>query len=110
MESMISVALMAAIVGGMIGISLYRRYQEYRVTVYVDALEKAIEAQNENTINVKVEIDQGIIYIYDKITNKFLFQSKTVAELKEILARDFPGKNVLTSADDMNKLKDHESI
>ena len=48
--------------------------------------------------------------MYEKESDKFLFQTKTVNELKDTLAKQFPNRNVLTSREDMNKLEAHDPI
>ena len=104
------VAIVSFGVGIMSGISICRRAEEKQADMILDEIEKVIEQQRQNTLYVKVYIIDGIIYAYEKETDKFLFQVKSVDELKEILAERFPNRNILTSREDMDKLEAHEPI
>lgn len=96
--------------GIMTGISIYRRAEEKEADMILDEIEKVIEQQRQNTLYVKVDIVGDVIYVYEKESDKFLFQVKSVDELKKMLAEQFPNRNILTSREDMDKLEAHESI
>ena len=96
--------------GIMTGISIYRRAEEKEADMILDEIEKVIEQQRQNTLYVKVDIVGDVIYVYEKESDKFLFQVKSVDELKKMLAEQFPNRNILTSREDMDKLEAHEPI
>lgn len=108
--TIVGVAVVSFGVGIMSGISIRRRAEEKQADMILDEIEKAIERQRQNTLYVKVDIVDDVIYAYEKETDKFLFQTKTVNELKDTLAKQFPNRNILTSREDMDKLEAHESI
>ena len=104
------VAIVSFGIGIMSGISICRRAEEKQADMILDEIEKAIERQRQNTLYVKVGIVDDVIYAYEKETDKFLFQVKSVDELKKMLAEQFPNRNILTSREDMDKLEAHEPI
>ena len=107
------VAIVSFGIGIMSGISICRRAEEKRADMILDEIEKVIEQQRQNTLYVKVDIVDivdDVIYVYEKETDKFLFQVKSVDELKKMLAEQFPNRNILTSREDMDKLEAHEPI
>ena len=104
------VAIVSFGVGIMSGISIRRRAEEKQADMILDEIEKVIEQQRQNTLYVKVDIVGDVIYVYEKETDKFLFQVKSVDELKKMLAEQFPNRNILTSREDMDKLEAHEPI
>ena len=104
------VAIVSFGVGRRSGISIRRRAEEKQADMILDEIEKVIEQQRQNTLYVKVDIVDDVIYVYEKETDKFLFQVKSVDELKEMLAEQFPNRNSLTSREDMDKLEAHEPI
>ena len=108
--TIVGVAIVSFGVGIMSGISICRRAEEKRADMILDEIEKAIERQRQNTLYVKVDIVDDVIYVYEKETDKFLFQVKSVDELKKMLAEQFPNRNILTSREDMDKLEAHEPI
>lgn len=104
------VAIVSFGIGIMSGISIYRRAEEKQADMILDEIENVIEQQRRNTLYVKVDIVDDVIYAYEKETDKFLFQVKSVDELKKKLAEQFPNRNILTSREDMDKLEAHEPI
>lgn len=108
--TIVGVAIVSFGVGIMSGISICRRAEEKQADMILDEIEKVIEQQRQNTLYVKVDIVDDVIYVYEKETDKFLFQVKSFDELKEILAEQFPNRNILTSREDMDKLDAHEPI
>ena len=108
--TIVGVAIVSFGVGIMSGISIRRRAEEKEADMILDEIEKAIERQRQNTLYVKVDIVDDVIYAYEKETDKFLFQVKSVDELKKMLAEQFPNRNILTSREDMDKLEAHEPI
>ena len=108
--TIVGVAIVSFGVGIMSGISIRRRAEKKQVDMILDEIEKAIERQRQNTLYVKVGIVDDVIYAYEKETDKFLFQVKSVDELKKMLAEQFPNRNILTSREDMDKLEAHEPI
>ena len=108
--TIVGVAILSFGVGIMSGISIRRRAEEKQADMILDEIEKVIEQQRQNTLYVKVDIVDDVIYVYEKETDKFLFQVKSVDELKKMLAEQFPNRNILTSREDMDKLEAHEPI
>ena len=108
--TIVGVAIVSFGVGIMSGISICRRAEEKQADMILDEIEKVIEQQRQNTLYVKVDIVDDVIYAYEKETDKFLFQVKSVDELKKMLAEQFPNRNILTSSEDMDKLEAHEPI
>ena len=108
--TIVGVAIVSFGVGIMSGISIRSRAEEKQADMILDEIEKAIERRRQNTLYVKVDIVDDGIYAYEKETDKFLFQVKSVDELKKMLAEQFPNRNILTSREDMDKLEAHEPI
>lgn len=106
----VCVAIVSFCVGVVTGISLCYRAEEKHTDMILDEIEKVIEQQRQNTLYVKVDIVGDVIYVYEKESDKFLFQAKSVDELKEMLAKQFPDRNILTSREDMDKLDAHEPV
>lgn len=110
MFTIVGVAIVSFGVGIMSGISICRRAEEKQANMILDEIERVVEQERQNTLYVKVDIIGDVIYVYEKESDKFLFQTKTVNELKDTLAKQFPNRNVLTSREDMNKLEAHDPI
>ena len=110
MFTIVGVAIVSFGVGIMSGISICRRAEEKQADMILDEIERIVEQERQNTLYVRVDIVGDVIYVYEKESDKFLFQTKTVNELKDILAKQFPNRNVLTSRVDMNKLEAHDPI
>jgi len=108
--TIVGVAIVSFGVGIMSGISICRRAEEKRANMILDEIERIVEQERQHTLYVKVDIVGDVIYVYEKETDKFLFQVKSFDELKEILAEQFPNRNILTSREDMDKLDAHEPI
>ena len=108
--TIIGVAIVSFCLGIMSGISIYRRAEEKETDMILDEIERIVEQERQNTLYVKVDIVGDVIYVYEKESDKFLFQTKTINELKDTLAKQFPNRNVLTSREDMNKLEAHDPI
>ena len=108
--TIVGVAIVSFCLGIMSGISIYRRAEEKETDMILDEIERIVEQERQNTLYVKVDIVGDVIYVYEKESDKFLFQTKTVNELKEMLAEQFPNRNILTSREDMDKLETHEPI
>lgn len=108
--TIIGVAIVSFCLGIMSGISIYRRAEEKETDMILDEIERIVEQERQNTLYVKVDIVGDVIYVYEKESDKFLFQTKTVNELKDTLAKQFPNRNILTSREDMDKLEAHDSI
>ena len=108
--TIVGVAIVSFGVGIMSGISICRRAEEKRANMILDEIERIVEQERRHTLYVKVDIVGDVIYVYEKESDKFLFQVKSFDELKEILAKQFPNRNILTSREDMDKLDAHEPI
>lgn len=108
--TIVGVAIVSFGVGIMSGISICRRAEEKQANIVLDEIERIVEQERRHTLYVKVDIVDDVIYVYEKETDKFLFQVKSFDELKEILAEQFPNRNILTSREDMDKLDAHEPI
>ena len=108
--TVVGVAIVSFGVGIMSGISICRRAEEKQANMILDEIERVVEQKRQNILYVKVDIVGDVIYVYEKESDKFLFQTKTVNELKDTLAKQFPNRNVLTSREDMNKLEAHDPI
>ena len=108
--TIVGVAIVSFGVGIMSGISICRRAEEKRANMILDEIERIVEQERQHTLYVKVDIVGDVIYVYEKESDKFLFQVKSFDELKEILAEQFPNRNILTSREDMDKLDAHEPI
>ena len=88
--TIVGVAIVSFSVGIMSGISIRRRAEEKQADMILDEIEKVIEQQRQNTLYVKVDIVDDVIYAYEKETDKFLFQVKSVDELKKCWQNNFP--------------------
>lgn len=108
--TVVGVAIVSFGVGIMSGISICRRAEEKQADMILDEIERMVEQKRQNTLYVKVDIVGDVIYVYEKESDKFLFQVKSVDELKKMLAEQFPNRNILTSREDMDKLEAHEPI
>ena len=108
--TIVGVAIVSFGVGIMSGISICRRAEEKQANMILDEIERVVEQERQNTLYVKVDIVGDVIYVYEKESDKFLFQVKSVDELKKMLAEQFPNRNILTSREDMDKLEAHEPI
>ena len=108
--TIVGVAIVSFGVGIMSGISICRRAEEKQAHMILDEIERIVEQERQHTLYVKVDIVGDVIYVYEKESDKFLFQVKSFDELKEILAEQFPNRNILTSREDMDKLDAHEPI
>ena len=108
--TIVGVAIVSFGVGIMSGISICRRAEEKQADMILDEIERIVEQERQHTLYVKVDIVGDVIYVYEKESDKFLFQVKSFDELKEILAEQFPNRNILTSREDMDKLDAHEPI
>ena len=108
--TIVGVAIVSFGVGIMSGISIRRRAEEKQADMILDEIERIVEQERQHTLYVKVDIVGDVIYVYEKESDKFLFQVKSVDELKKMLAEQFPNRNILTSREDMDKLEAHEPI
>ena len=108
--TVVGVAIVSFGVGIMSGISICRRAEEKQANMILDEIERVVEQKRQNILYVKVDIVGDVIYVYEKESDKFLFQVKSVDELKKMLAEQFPNRNILTSREDMDKLEAHEPI
>lgn len=108
--TIVGVAIVSFGVGIMSGISIYRRAEEKEADMILDEIERIVEQERQHTLYVKVNIVGDVIYAYEKETDKFLFQVKSIDELKEMLAKQFPNRNILASREDMDKLDAHEPV
>lgn len=56
-------------------------------------------------VPIKVELDEGQIYIYNKDTSEYLASAQTASELETILSSKYPGKLFSASTEDLLKLQ-----
>lgn len=71
-----------------------------------DMSEKIVDEFKKNVINITVEEQDGVLYIYSK-EGTFLAQGKTMQELEEILEKKFPGKFFNASPEDLKIIESH---
>jgi len=61
-----------------------------RFVAHVEA--ETVKAVNESVIQITLEKNNGIFYIWNKDTNDFMGQGKTRQELENALAKRYPDK------------------
>lgn len=69
-----------------------------------DMSEKIVDEFKKSVINITVEEQDGILYIYSK-DGTFLAQGKTMEELEDILQKKFPGKFFNASPEDLKLIE-----
>jgi hypothetical protein len=59
----------------------------------------------DNYIPIKIELDGGHIYVYNKDTSEYLASGPTMESLEKKLAAKYPGKLFSASTEDLLKLQ-----
>jgi predicted methyltransferase len=76
-----------------------------RVTSHIKEILQEVE---QTRIEVRLEIDKDQFFMYNKETNEFMAQGRTLAELRDMIQKRWPDKSVVYAGDDqeiLDKLK-----
>lgn len=81
------------LVGFVIGWNQREAYAKKRVDFLMDHLNDALDQElKDTTINISIEKQNGVFYVYGKETNDFMGQGTTRKELETVLAERYPDK------------------
>jgi hypothetical protein len=75
-------------------IALYLKSRNDLLREDLDAVSKKIK---ETIIDVNIEKHGDIFYVFEKETDNFVAQGKTITELKEVMQKRFPKKTFVAT-------------
>jgi hypothetical protein len=75
----------------------------------IDEIEKE-ESANKKSINIYVQVEDGMIFAYNSDTNEFLANAQTGSALVEKLKLRFPGKTYVASQEDVEKIFGNKTL
>jgi hypothetical protein len=64
------------------------------------------EEEDNSRIFIDIEVDNGTIFIYNKITKEFMAQGSNTKEIEKVLISKYPGKHFSTSEQELQVLRD----
>jgi hypothetical protein len=73
------------------------KFREIVAMKKIDKLNREIErgyaeAMKKSVIDIKIEVNDGIIFVYDKNTSAYMAHASTKEEIEHLLRTNFPGK------------------
>jgi hypothetical protein len=71
-----------------------------------NAIRDSLKRLKDMIISSRLEVENGMIYLYNKETNQFLGQGKNMKELNDVVMVRFPGKLFNVSSEQLEKVKD----
>ncbi len=78
---------------GVIGVKLFMTIEMYFMEKTLEKkVEKILTDFRKNVINSKIEVENGIYFMYNRETNEFLGQAKTFEELDKVMREKYPNK------------------
>jgi hypothetical protein len=92
---MIEIVLIGIISGAVSAATVigYSKYiQHKRLTKMAYYAQGILEEFEERVINARLEIEDGVIRCYNKDTDEFLAQGKSMDEVNDVLKKRFPDK------------------
>jgi len=96
------------LVGFFIGTVLYKTYIDIKVKLLEKRLEERIELTltqlKKSIINSKIEVDNGVYYLYNRETNEFIAQGNTFDELEKAAKTKFPDKLFNVPQKELNEI------
>lgn len=92
MESFI-IGLIVGIAVTLLIVRINRAYANYkRIQHVIDQAQDVLNEIEEKITRSTIEVDNNILFMYDKKTGKFLANGETFQELEEKVKTAFPGK------------------
>jgi vancomycin resistance protein YoaR len=92
----------SAIIWGMV-IYFVLKFIELYLKARNDILREDLEAVSkkikETIVNVNIERHGDMFYVFEKETDNFVAQGKTMAEIKEVMQKRFPKKTFVATED-----------
>jgi len=97
------------IMGAVYGWYARERHAKRTIGKFMSEVESAtVKAINESVIQIKIEKNNGIFYVWNKETNDFMGQGKTKRELEDALMKRYPDKKFAADPKELKVL--NESI
>jgi hypothetical protein len=101
--------LLASMIGFAFGVMVFYYLLKILLRRMNSRLEEMLAHIEQSQIEVRLELDRDLFYMYNKETNEFMAQGCTLAELRDIVQKRWPNKSVVFSASEdqeiFNKLK-----
>lgn len=102
--------LISIIIVFLVGFGLGFKFREYIAIRKVEKFNTEFshnfaESYKANVVEIKVEDDNGIFYVYKKEDGSYLAHGESMSILEDILNEKFPGKLFNTTPEDLQKLK-----
>ncbi|MFZ9404032.1 MAG: hypothetical protein ACO25Q_06905 [Sediminibacterium sp.] len=73
-----------------------------------EKIKEGLEKLKETIIPSRIEISNGMLYLYNSETNEFLGQGKTMQELNDAVKKRFPNKLFNVPDEQLKKAKINE--
>jgi hypothetical protein len=78
---------------GVISVKLFMTIEMYFMEKTLEKkVEKILIDFRKNVINSKIEVENGIYFMYNRETNEFLGQATTFEELDKVMRTKYPNK------------------
>jgi hypothetical protein len=92
------------ILGTVWGWNLRERHAEKQVDSFMEQIDNEFKQRvSDKIIQINIEKQNGVFYVYNKENNDFMGQGRTKQELEDVLAQRFPDKKFVAET---NNLKD----
>lgn len=92
------------ILGTVWGWNLRERHAEKQVDSFMEQIDTEFKQRvSDKIIQINIEKQNGVFYVYNKENNDFMGQGTTKQELEDVLSQRFPDKKFVA---DTNNLKD----
>jgi hypothetical protein len=81
------------------------------MTAYNNALIQRVEDIKDTMVDVVIEREGDMFFVYNRDTNEFLAQGKTTEEIQQVLEERFPNLTFFSSVENMKQVGyKHESF
>ena len=95
-------------VGVLNGWCIHKRHIDRQMKNMFESMKESID---ERVIKVKLEMNNGVVYMYKLDTNEFMGQGKSEEDLSELLRKKYPGKIFAASEENLKECGfNHEPI
>lgn len=100
-------SLIMFLCGVIVGYAVYAlisAYKKFKLLRELDiTIEEKLSSLKEKIIPSRIEEENGMLFLYNKDTNEFLGQGKTLIELEHSVKDKFPGKLFNVPQEELNK-------
>ena len=77
------------------------RGREWYATRVIERMLNPKDNTQSNILNVHMEVERGIFYIYDSSNNAFITQVKTKEEMFDFFTKSYPTRTVMMTRQDL---------